>query len=309
VHPRNRHKGRYDFGQLTKSCPDLTRYVLKNPHGDFSIDFADPLAVKTLNRALLQHFYGVSDWDVPDGYLCPPVPGRADYIHTVADLLTASNDGVVPRGEMVHVLDVGVGANCIYPIIGHREYRWKFLGSDIDPVALASVKRIVDSNPELERSISFRLQKSRTSIFEKLLLENEQFDVTICNPPFHASLEEAQAGSRRKWNNLGLAKNTKEKPVLNFGGNDLELWCEGGEAAFVQRMIEESAMIPTRAFWFTSLMSKETNLPGIYHALKKARALDIKTINLAQGQKISRIVAWTFLSPKQQDEWRLKRWK
>ena len=42
-----------------------------------------------LNRAILMHHYGVKSWDIPAGYLCPPIPGRADYIHSVADLLAA----------------------------------------------------------------------------------------------------------------------------------------------------------------------------------------------------------------------------
>jgi 23S rRNA (adenine1618-N6)-methyltransferase len=292
VHPRNPHQGHYDFKQLTKACPDLAAFVSKNPYGALSIDFADPHAVKTLNRALLQHFYEISHWKIPEGYLCPPVPGRADSIHHIADLLAGSHDGVIPRGRAVRVLDIGVGANCIYPLIGHREYGWSFVGSDIDAVALAAAKWNVESNPCMSGAIELRLQKSRSSIFKNLLGGDETFEVSICNPPFHASPEEAAAGSRRKW--LGLGKKPGRAPALNFGGGDLELWCEGGEIGFVRRMIEESALIPARVRWFTSLVSKEANLPAIYRALEKVGVWEVKTLELAQGQKKSRIVGWSF---------------
>ncbi len=87
LHPRNRHGGRYDFAVLTACCPELAAHVAANAFGDDSIDFADPLALRALNRALLRHFYGVGTWDIPARYLCPPIPGRADYIHSAADLL------------------------------------------------------------------------------------------------------------------------------------------------------------------------------------------------------------------------------
>lgn len=115
LHPRNRHLGRYDFPRLIAGSPELERFVILNPYGRQSIDFADPAAVKAFNRALLQQFYDVREWDIPDGYLCPPIPGRADYLHYLADLLGASHDGLIPRGPSLRALDVGTGANCIYP--------------------------------------------------------------------------------------------------------------------------------------------------------------------------------------------------
>jgi 23S rRNA (adenine1618-N6)-methyltransferase len=173
-----------------------------NAYGDPSIDFADPVAVQALNRALLLHFYDVRGWDLPPGYLCPPIPGRADYLHHLADLLASCNGGVVPCGESVRALDIGVGANCIYPLIGHREYGWRFLGSDIDPTALASAARILEANPGLAGAIELRLQRSPSHIFQDLLEGNETFDVCLCNPPFHASPQEAREGTERKWRNL-----------------------------------------------------------------------------------------------------------
>lgn len=289
LHPRNRHQGRYDFPALIAASPALARYVARNAYGDDSIDFADPAAVKALNRALLRLHYGVKDWDIPDGYLCPPIPGRADYLHYLADLLAA--DGATGPGAAVRVLDVGVGANCVYPLIGVAEYGWHFVGSDIDAGALASARRILDANPDRAAAIELRRQPDPTAIFDGIIRPGERFDLTLCNPPFHASRAEAGAGTRRKWNNLGREGGN----ALNFGGRGSELWCPGGEQAFITRMIEQSAGYAGHCRWFSTLVSKAATLPAVRRALGRAGAGRSEIIAMAQGQKQSRLVAWTFL--------------
>ncbi|MFI5346845.1 MAG: 23S rRNA (adenine(1618)-N(6))-methyltransferase RlmF [Elusimicrobiota bacterium] len=284
IHTRNRHGGRYDFERLVKDSPALAPFVRVTPRGESSIDFADPEAVLALNRALLKSCYGVMSWSIPAGYLCPPIPGRADYVHHVADLLDGARD------EKVRVLDVGVGANCIYPIIGRVEYGWRFVGSDVDPVALESAQKTIDANPNLKGGVELRLQTSSGRILAGVVRHDEYFDAVMCNPPFHASLAEAEEASRRKWTNLNRGAASKR----NFGGNDGELWYPGGEAAFVGRMIQESTAFRTNVGWFTTLISKESNLPVIAKLIKKAGASARRQIHMAQGQKKSRIVAWTF---------------
>ncbi len=307
LHPRNPHRFQYNFHELIKSCRELEPFVFVNPFGNESIDFANPAAVKALNKVLLSHFYDIKNWNIPDNYLCPPIPGRADYIHYLADLLAEYNSGVIPRGNNIIGLDVGVGANCVYPIIGTKEYDWRFVGSDIDRKAIESAQRIVASNPLLANHVEVRLQPSSKDIFRNIVGSNERFDFTLCNPPFHASAQEAAEKSDRKLRNLGLRK--RNKATLNFGGQTNELWCVGGEEALLHRMVIQSAEIPTQCFWFTSLISKSASLPSVYRALKDVNALEVHTIKMAQGQKISRFVAWTFLSKLEQVEWRDKRWK
>ncbi len=307
LHPRNRHQGRYDFPQLIKSSPELGRFMITNPHGKPSIDFADPEAVRVFNRALLKAQYGIQHWDIPADYLCPPIPGRADYLHGLADLLATDNDGEIPRGAMIQVLDVGVGANCIYPLLGHVDYRWRFLGSDIDPVALGAAKAIVQANG-LGKVISLRQQGNARQILAGLLKSDERFDVTLCNPPFHASRDEATRGSQRKWRALGKADPKRKLPVLNFGGQNNELWCEGGEIRFVSQLVNESVALGQQVLWFSSLVSKASNLPGIEAALNKAGAVEHRVLEMGQGQKQSRLVAWTFQTPQARAAWRQLRW-
>lgn len=305
-HPRNRHQGRYDFAALSAASPALSAFVVTTPRGEASIDFSDPAAVRALNRALLKSQYGIAHWDLPDGYLCPPIPGRADYLHGLADLLAESNDGNVPHGATVRALDVGTGANLIYPLLGHREYGWRFVGSDIDAKALRAAQAIIDANG-LRKAIELRQQPDATRIFDGLLHEDDMFDITLCNPPFHASAEDAARGSERKWRNLGKGKATRGGARLNFGGQATELWCPGGEAAFVRRMISESTRFASHVYWFSTLVAKSEHLADVRKQLKQVDAKDVREIAMAQGQKQSRFVAWTFLDAAQREAWRTTR--
>ncbi len=305
LHPRNPHRARYDFPALVGSSPALAAFVRPTGFGEESVDFSNPAAVKALNQALLQHFYGIGHWDIPPGYLCPPIPGRADYVHYLADLLADGNAGTVPTGPAVRVLDVGTGANCIYPILGSRAYGWQFVGTDTDPIAVRNAQRMVAANPLLA-GIAIRLQPRFDRIFDGLLRPDDAFDLTMCNPPFHASAAEAAAGTQRKINHLSTQK--RAVPALNFGGKASELWCAGGEAGFVERLVAESAAFATQCRWFTTLISQKTTLPGVYAALRRVQATEVCTVAMAQGQKISRFVAWTFLDSAQQAAWRAARW-
>lgn len=292
-----------------QSLPELKKFISKNKFsGEESIDFANPDAVKALNQALLKFFYNINTWNVPKNYLCPPIPGRADYIHQIADLMGSMNGGVIPHGEQIRILDIGVGANCVYPLIASAEYGWKLVGADIDVKALANATNIITSN-NLENKITLRLQNNAEAIFKGVIEDDDFFDLTISNPPFHSSPEEAQEGSKRKIKNLGKGKlNTpRSSSRLNFGGQNNELWCVGGEASFITRMIKESLEFKKNCFWFTTLVSKTTTLPQIYDELKKVNVQDFKTIDMAQGQKKSRIVAWTFLTSAEQKQWREKK--
>ncbi len=306
LHKRNKHRFRYDFKALISSCPELASFVSLNKFNDASIDFFNPEAVKMLNKTLLKHYYSVENWDIPLGYLCPPIPGRADYIHHIADLLAESNGNKIPTGKSIKVLDIGVGANCVYPIIGSVEYGWTFVGSEIDTVSVASANQILESNHFLKERIEIRLQPNANNIFTGIMQTGEQFDLTICNPPFHASAEEAAAGSMRKLKNLKGRK--IKKPTLNFSGQNNELWCVGGEVQFVEKMILESVRFASSVFWFSTLISKESNLKLVFAVLEKAGAISVKTIAMAQGNKVSRFVAWTFLNAEQQKKWKETKW-
>ncbi len=304
LHPRNPHQGRYDFAKLTQASPDLAKHTITNPSGEPTINFSDADAVVTLNKALLAYHYGIKYWDLPQGYLCPPIPGRADYIHQVADLLAAETTG--SENKKPQVLDIGTGASCIYPIIGSQSYGWYFTATDIDPVAINTAKTICEMNPSLKKLVTVKQQPNPKHIFKGVIGEHDYFDLTVCNPPFHASMDEVLDANSRKQTKLqknrarrnpnSQAVNTQADAAnnLNFGGQNAELWTKGGEYAFIGQMINESVDHAQQVNWFTTLVSKAENLKPLDALLRRVGARQIKTINMQHGQKATRILAWRF---------------
>ncbi len=294
LHPRNLHNQGYDFPALVKSHPALATHVKPNAYGDLSIDFADPLAVKTLNAALLNRYYNIVGWDIPEDALCPPIPGRADYIHYMADLIELGREQ-----PSIKLLDIGTGANGIYPLLACQIYGWQCVGSDINPQSLENVATILTNNPTLKDRFTLRTQHDKNHIFEGIIQAGEFFDVSVCNPPFHASLDEALKGSQLKLNNLARSRGEQKAktppPTLNFGGMGAELWCKGGEQLFLKKLIRESQVYATQCRWFSSLVSKADNVKPAKKLIRKLGAVDIREIEMKQGNKITRILAWTFM--------------
>ncbi|MGL4533795.1 MAG: 23S rRNA (adenine(1618)-N(6))-methyltransferase RlmF [Fusobacteriaceae bacterium] len=284
LHQNNPHKGKYDFKNLIHNLPELKEYIIKNPVGEDTIDFSFNEAIISLNKALIKTYYKIDNWNIPEGFLCPPIPGRADYIHYIADLLSENVN--------INVLDIGTGANCIYPIIGSQSYGWNYTASDIDPKSIENAEKIVNSNEKLKNKVRLKLQKDKNHIFTGIIDENDRFDLTMCNPPFHSSLEEALKANKRKVDNLNKG-NKDIKKGLNFGGQKAELWCTGGERLFLKKMAKESAIFAHQVTWFTSLVSNNENVKPTIKILEKLGA-QCKVLEMSQGQKISRILAWTF---------------
>ncbi|MGL5278004.1 MAG: 23S rRNA (adenine(1618)-N(6))-methyltransferase RlmF [Cetobacterium sp.] len=284
LHPNNPHKGRYDFKILIERLPELKSFIIKNPIGEDTIDFSDNQAVICLNKALIKTYYNIENWDIPAGFLCPPIPGRADYIHYIADLLT--------KKKNINVLDIGTGANCIYPIIGSQTFGWNYTASDIDPKSIENAQKIIDSNENLKNKVKLKLQKDRNHIFVGVIEKNDRFDLTMCNPPFHSSLEDALKANQRKVDNLNKGNKNIQKG-LNFGGQKAELWCPGGERLFLKKMAKESAVFASQVYYFTSLISNKENVKPTIKVLEKLGA-KCQVLEMSQGQKISRVLAWTF---------------
>lgn len=280
LHPKNVHNTSYNFDQLQACTPALSIHVFVNEHGTKTIDFSNANAVKALNKALLDHFYQIKHWDLPEGYLCPPIPSRVDYIHYIADLIGSKKSC---RG-----LDIGVGANCIYPLLATHIYKWNMVGADICEASVA-IARQNASKSQVDTTIEIRLQTTPANIFEGIIKPGEYFDFTMCNPPFFSSEEEAQKANMQKNKRLHLGKDTKR----NFGGISNELWCNGGEALFVKRMIKQSVGFKRQVGHFTTLISKSEHLPKLSKQLDKLNAFH-KIIDMQQGNKKSRILIWNF---------------
>jgi 23S rRNA (adenine1618-N6)-methyltransferase len=280
VHPKNPFAKDYDFDNLIQQYSPLKDFVFVNKYGNKSIKFSDQQAVKALNNALLMAHYGLTYWDIPEDNLCPPVPGRLDYLLHIADLIPKEN---------LQLLDIGTGANLIYPILATCNFNWNCTASEVDKDSLRNAQEIIDKNSKLNK-IALRPQQFKNSILENIIQPDDEFDVVICNPPFYKNRFEAEQKNRRKSQNLQL----EEDEGVNFGGRSNELWYKGGEEAFIKKMISESLQFKDQVHWFSSLVSRKENLKNIKRAVNKTLPTEVKIVEMEQGNKKSRFIAWTF---------------
>lgn len=279
MHPKNPFAEDYDFDKLILQHAALTQFVFVNEYGNKTIKFGDKQAVKALNSALLKVHYDII-WDIPENNLCPPIPGRLDYLLHIADLIQKPN---------IRLLDIGTGANLIYPILGTCHFNWHCTGSEVNLESLKNAQEIINKNDKL-RKTELRHQKFKDKILEHIMQADDDFDVVVCNPPFFKSSFDAQQKNKRKVYNLQL----KEIDTQNFGGHSNELWFKGGEEAFVKRMALESTQFKNQVHWFTSLISKKENLRNIKKAVDKTFPAEVRVIDMELGNKKSRFIAWTF---------------
>jgi len=279
VHKNNLHNTNYNLEELSIAYPPLNEFIFTNKYDTKTIDFANAEAVKSLNTALLKKHYNIDFWVFSDENLCPPIPSRVDYIHHLSDLTKSKN---------IKVLDIGTGATCIYPLLGNAVYNWHFVGTDIDEKSIANAQVIIAKN-KLGKLIELRLQSDKNNILNGIVLADDQFTFSMCNPPFYKSKEDALQANSRKLKNLKLDTKTR-----NFSGNANELWYKGGEKAFLHNYLYQSAQYKTQFEWFSSLVSKKELVQSMKQSLKKLGATKIKVIEMTQGNKISRIVAWQF---------------
>ena len=288
-HANNRHQGQYNIESLMEVHPRLEDHIIINQRGEKSIKFSDPKAVKELNAALLIYHYDLEYWDIPEGYLCPAVPGRADYIHHIAELIEN-------KASPIKLLDIGTGANLIYPIVATKEYNWSVVGTDIDSEVLKSAQNIINKNKRLQMMVELRRQSNKKDIFHNVIDSKDYFHLTMCNPPFYQSEEEALKNSLRKIKNLHGKKSNKIQ--RNFSGQATELWTTGGEKQFLKDMVYQSRKYGTQVGWFTTLVSRVAHIPAIRKSIEAVKASRAKIIEMGTGNKTSRIVAWKFKTDK-----------
>jgi len=286
MHPENIHRNGYDFKALMSVNPELKQFVQTNKYGNLSIDFSNHKGVKALNTALLQKYYNIKFWDFPDSNLTPPVPGRADYLYYLKDLLNKYRIDQKP----VKILDIGTGAALIYPILGCKLFHWQFTASDINSRSLQNAQSIIEKN-NLKNCIELRQQNNSNYILKGIVKPNEQFSASICNPPFFKSKEEALKAASRKNKNLGIAIKNR-----NFSGVDQELWTDGGEVAFIKKYIDESRGFAKQIRLFTSLVSSQKNIPQLIRYLKRQNINHYEVVPFGQGQKQMQMLVWYFNS-------------
>ena len=290
MHAQNPYGNRYDLKRLTKHYHALEKFILLNPSGEETIDFSSSEAVFALNKSMLLADFKLGDYELPSGYLIPPVPGRLDYLLHVRDFLTEKFN--VSENSQLNGLDMGSGANGIYCILGAQYFNWKMVGSETDAKAVEIANANIQKTKGLNDKIEIRHQQDKGSLFKNTIQANEQFDFVVCNPPFHSSKEEALKGSLRKVKNLG-GYAAKEKFLLNFEGQANELWCNGGEVLFIKRLIKESVGFKNQVKVFSTLVAKSESVAAIKKQLSKVKA-NFEVIPMALGNKKGRYLMWWF---------------
>jgi 23S rRNA (adenine1618-N6)-methyltransferase len=78
-------------------------------------------------------------------------------------------------------------------------------------------------------------------------------------------------------------------------GAEVEMVTEGGEVAFVSRMIEESLQLRDRVHWYTTMLGKLSSVSVIVETLMAAGNNNYAVTEFVQGSKTRRwAVAWSW---------------
>lgn len=310
MHPANCYADEEpDFAALASRHPALAQHVHIRQDGSGAVNFANADASRAVTAALLAEHYGVA-WSVAPGQLIPPVPGRANYIAWLADLLALSS----PPGQVVG-LDIGCGANLIYPLLGAAQHGWRFVGADITDVANAGAHANLAANPHLAPLIEVRDVREQpadaangtaaaavaadsgrmqgpaasnaampdgsdafpNSVLRPAMRPGERFAFCMTNPPFFESIE--QAGLNPQTAHMGTAE---------------EMVCPGGEAAFVGAMVADSLLLRDRIHWYTAMLGRKASLKALRTALYRHRPTALRTTEFAQGRTSRWGLAWSF---------------
>ena len=290
MHAQNPYCDRYELKRLASHHPQLLDHIVLNPSGEETIDFSNSTAVYELNKAMLLMDFKVDNYELPMGYLIPPIPGRLDYLlHLQAFFSKQFN---IDKNTKLRGLDIGAGANGIFCVLGSQHFNWTMVGSECDAKAVEIASANMNHTTTLKENVEIRHQENKSFLFKNIIHSDEHFDFTVCNPPFHTSKKEALKGALRKLDNLGHRVHN-QNVALNFEGQANELWCNGGEALFIKRLIKESVGYKNQVKVFSTLVSKSASLRPIKKQLTKTKA-NFEVLSMDLGNKKSRILLWWF---------------
>ena len=65
-------------------------------------------------------------------------------------------------------------------------------------------------------------------------------------------------------------------------------------------MVTESVLFKSQVCWFTCLLSKKENIKPIKQLLATQRVSNVKVIEMSQGHKVSRFIAWSYMNEAEQ---------
>jgi len=291
------------FAHLAAASPAHADLAAALAAGGGRLDFSDPAAVAALSRALLMRRFRLDGWTCPVGALVPPIAARAAYLRRMGLIV----GGGSPPPRSLAVLDVGCGANLIFPLLAASPvFGWSATGLDVTPAALAGAA----ANLALNSSLAGRVRlvagdpAGRPPILEPVFGAGASwaaaaaaagdarfpFDFSVCNPPFFESAAARAAtakdpGAPRGGGHAGSAAET--------------VWEGGGEAGFVCALAAESAGHAHRVTWWSSMLGRKASLTAVRGVLKGlSPAPEVRTFTLAEGggRTTRWVVAWSWVA-------------
>lgn len=293
-----------------------------------TLDWTDAASIMALTVVLFQHDFNI-DFRMPLHHLCPPLPRSLNYIHWIGELLgeqplpleqqllttpsslssSSSSSLPSPGGRLIHGLDIGTGASCVFPLLGYSTYRWRFTGSEVDEESVQSSRETLSRNG-LQDVIKVYHNKDRSKILagvlDRLTTEDVSSDhtaetehTTDKSDPTDALAEggsdEEEKRVDEKENETSETEGERARrskyrfdfvmcnpPFFDEMGQTglnkkracqataSELVCPGGEYAFVSQMVLESRQFAGQVRWFTSMVGRKGTLQKIERMLKTA---------------------------------------
>ncbi|OAA74269.1 hypothetical protein LEL_07850 [Akanthomyces lecanii RCEF 1005] len=248
------------------------------------LDFKDPKAVMQLSKTLLKHDFGLA-LDLPGNRLCPPIPNRHNYILWLKDLLDTTTYNT--SGGKLVAMDIGTGASCIYPMLGCTQRPWYFIASDIDDESLRWARRNIEQN-HLQTRIKLVKSKPGGPIIPiEAAPATEDVAFVMTNPPFYKSAAEMDERAAEK----------SLPPLTACTGAPVEMVTDGGEVAFVGRILDQSLALRGRIQWYTAMLGFQSSVAALVLRLRDHDIGNYAVTEFVQGKKTKRwAVAWSFRS-------------
>ena len=112
-----------------------------------------------------------------------------------------------------------------------------------------------------------------------------RIDFVMTNPPFYESEDEMFKSAAKK----------SRPPLSACTGAPIEMVCEGGEVAFVTRILDESLRLRDRVQWYTSMFGMVSSLETMVEKLRERGVDNYAVTEFIQGKKTRRwALAWSF---------------
>ena len=271
-----------DFLTLIKEFPELKKYILKQNEDneeEFQFDWSNNELSLLMDKSILNYYFNIKYYDIPKGFLIPPIPSRINYINLINSIITKLiNDMDIKN---IIGIDIGTGANIIYPILGYSIYKWKFICTEINKEAYNNAKLILQKN-NLENNINIIKQNNKDNIFISILNRENKYIFSMCNPPYYNYENEIKLEDKKRDNEY------------NFD----EIYYKNGEYGFFQRYFEESICYKNNVFLYTILIGKKINAENIYDKLSSYNDI-IKIYNMQKiltGNNVRYIIYWSFFN-------------